>query len=83
MKSPIIAAALLAGAIPFAHAQSSVVLYGVAADWLRHNRGRRALSVRRLEDIGLLCTTEPLTDGERVTIHKAKKKGAWPWKVLE
>ncbi|SFU30870.1 porin [Pseudoduganella namucuonensis] len=42
MKSPIIAAALLAGAIPFVHAQSSVVLYGVADAGLVYESGGSA-----------------------------------------
>ncbi|CAN7542600.1 porin [Pseudoduganella sp. LjRoot289] len=48
MKSPIIAAALLAGAIPYAHAQSSVVLYGVADAGLVYESGGSAGRVKAL-----------------------------------
>lgn len=66
-----------------------LVLFGVALfvvvqaarDILRH---RRALRVRRLEDIGIPVSAneDELTQQDRIDRLTAKRAGLWPWKVL-
>lgn len=59
------------------------VLLGVGRDLLRDARARRALVMRRLEDIGVLLSADEHEVGNQWRRHRwaAKIAGRWPRKV--